>query len=514
MVDSHSIEKSPFDYRLFGYQQIGWTRYALLCIAVLAQLATLLITWELWEVRTTPPNLPVVPWPQFGVSVLMLVSLIGVLIDPLRGFVLHLGLMVFACLMDQYRMQPQFLANAALMLATLGLRGQFVCYWFLAAMWFWAGLHKLLSPDWFTHGSYRLLAKANFGRDESLAMQHSFATIVAMSEMGLGIVALLRVRLAAIGCLALHLGIVAMLIVINWNFSVIPWNLGTAIVGFWVLWTFRDRDESGKPQSKRFPAFQTVVASALFVLPIGFYFGVFDHGYANVLYSDSLPRGLITSPDKLEKIRGWDAIHVPFPSERRLLRQYFECVASSGDKLHIRDPRQALDDQFFILDGDGRAEEITSKQFFSASADELAGFGIDDRYSSFHLRQWGTITQRYYQGDDSSAQNLVSTAYTFDPDHFQRDRLRLLAGLPNLRELDLTGCNVEDDELKIVGQLQRLTWISLNGTGVTDEGLKHLAPIGGLKVLETENTRVSPNGLKMLNEALFPREQSDEKAAN
>ena len=493
----------------FAHHQIGWQRYTLLCIAVAAQIATILITWQLWEVRVEPPNIPVLKITPISFGIFMLVSLIGVLIDPLRGFVLHVGLMVVACLLDQYRMQPQFLANILLMLATLGRRGQLVCYWFLAAMWFWAGLHKLISEHWYAHASFWIFSRADIPREVALVWLKPFALTVAISEIALGLAALIRPRVAAFGCVLLHVGIVVLLLKIDWNASVIPWNLATAVVGFWVLNSktkSKARNSESSTEKPRvesnYVLTQSVAAIAFFLLPIGFYFGVYDHGYANVLYSDSLPRARMTSKEILRTFRGWDVVNVPFPSERRTLRQFFERLGEPGDKLHLIDPRTRLPDQHFVLSNDGQAIEISEDDFFSSSPDVVAGIGMDDRYSSFQLRRWGVITQRYYQDNDTDVRNVVSYGYTFSPEHYQPERLQYLAGLPNLVELQLKGCAVEDDDLKYISGLKRLTGLGLSGTGITDAGLQHLTKIPLLEIVESDNSRISPAGLKSLKEQL------------
>lgn len=503
-VENRTENSPTIDIGRWAYNQIGWQRYSMLCIAVASQLATVLITWQLWEVRIEPPNIPVQEITQISFGVFMLVSLFGILIDPLRGFVLHVGLMVVACILDQYRMQPQFLANIVLMLATLGRRGQLVCYWFLAAMWFWAGLHKLISADWFAHASFWIFSRAHIGRDVALVLLKPFAMFVAVTEIALGLVALIRHRAAAFGCVLLHVGISVLLLKIEWNYSVIPWNLATATVGYWVL--SANRRASGQSSAvageNRHVLLQSVAAITFFVLPIGFYFGVYDHGYANVLYSDSLPRAQMTGKEMLRTFRGWDVVNVPFPCERRTLRQFFERLGKPGDKLHLRDPRPRLPDQYFVLSNDGRAIGISVDDFFVSSPGIVAGVAMDDRYSSFHLRQWGEITQRYYQDNDTNIRNVVSYGYTFSPEHYQPERLQYLAGLPNLLELQLKGCAVEDDDLKYISGLKKLTGIGLSGTGVTDAGLQHLASIPQIVVVESDNTRISPAGLESLKQKL------------
>ena len=214
------------------------------------------------------------------------------------------------------------------------------------------------------------------------------------------------------------------------------------------------------------------------------------------------PEAELQAKKKLHTIRGWDRINVPFPSERRTLRLYFELVAEPGDKFHIRDPRPKLPDQYFVLNGDRKAELISENHFYASGKSEVAGVGLDDRSASFYLRQWGEITQRYYKTEDGSRDNLVSFAFTFSPAHYLPQRLRHLRGLPNLTELQLEGCAVEDDDLKQVALLPRLRGIGLNNTGVTDEGIKHLAGLSALDIVETEGTRVSRSGLRWLQKKL------------
>ena len=77
----------------------------------------------------------------------------------------------------------------------------------------------------------------------------------------------------------MHSGIIVVLspIFLDWNESVIPWNLSMAVIGGWVMWTTRDV----------WP--RTVVqrgwAIAWLTLPSGFFVGWMDHGFSGVLYS-------------------------------------------------------------------------------------------------------------------------------------------------------------------------------------------------------------------------------------
>ena len=487
--------------RRWAMQQIGDLRYWLLLIAIAGQLATVIITWELWQIRVDPPNLPLTSLPQAPFAIPMVVTLAYMLIDPRRGFWAHVVLLVVASIFDQFRMQPQFLALVMLMLACVHDRGKIISRWFMAALWVWAGLHKLISPHWFAHASYWIVSGLGLveGYDENV-IHTSFAYSVGFGEIAIGLAAIFRPRWAAIPCVLMHLSILLLLIALDWNVSVMPWNIATAFVGSWVMWTACDRPSlDSKPMNQLVsPRVVSVVSAAVFLIaPAGFYLGWLDHGYSSVLYSDYVPRALITGKDDLREIKGWDPVHVPFPYERRTHKQFFEALAEEGDKLHISDPRPLLDDQYCRVIG-GKAVAINRREFFSGEDDELVGIGNDDRWARFQLLRHGKFKQKWYKLPKETKDDLISYAYTLDPDKYKPIVLTYLQGLPNLSELQLAGCPVRDQDLAAIASLTQLKGIGLNNTSVTDEGLKHLSELRKLRILEVENTQISPQGLKQL----------------
>ena len=485
----------------WGVRQIGSVRYCLLICTVLAQLMTVFITWQLWQVRTDPPNLPIVALPECSFGLLIVISLIFMLFDPCKGFLLHVILIGVAAVFDQFRLQPQFLAILFLMCAVLSARGLLICRWFLAALWLWAGIHKLLSPHWFAHASCWLLQAMNFDNELVGQFHFVFALTIAIGEIAVGLLAIFRPRIAAFFCVGLHMSIFALLILIRWNYSVLPWNVASAIVGCWVLWQARDTRIALQAHGQS-THFEWVVAAILIIAPAGFYWGLVDHGYANVLYSDYVPRGLITGDKQLREITGWDPVNVPFPYERRTHQQFFAAVGMPGDKLHVFDPRPALSDQFFVLDKHGKAVEISRVDFYESISGQVAGVGIDDRHARFWLQRWGEIRQRWYNPASENRDELVLYAYTIRPEHYSVRVLEMLQRLPNLEELQLAGCPVTDDDLRHVAKLERLTGIGLNNTAVTDAGLAHLVTLRRLLILEVENTQISPQGLAGLKKSL------------
>lgn len=467
----------------WGPGQIGNSRYLLMALCVICQAITVVTTWNLWQVRTSPPLLPVFELPfQIPFGIVLLVSLGYMLLDPRRGLLLHLAILLVASGFDQMRLQPQFFAIWMMMYATAYETGLVVGRWFLATMWLWAGLHKFLSPDWLGMTSWWLVNRAG-GDGETWYL--TFAIVVAAGEMSAGLAGLFWPRLAMLICPALHFGIMAFLspYILNWNLSVLPWNFCTGVVGCWIMW----KATSVLPQH----SWEVVVALAFLLLPIGFYFGCLDHGFANVLYSDNLPRAVITTADGPYEVNGWGPIRVPFPSERRLFKAYFVRSAAIGDKMHLYDPRPTLPDQYFRLAEGKKLVEISSDEFFSDAGNTVRGVSYDSGRSIFKLSRGGA---RLLNKDE----NAPIYAIEFKPETFQPKMLDLLSGLQNLEQIQLAGCHVVDDDLKKLANMKQLTGIGLNGTQVTDRGLLYLRDLPHLQTVECENTEVTGDGLAQL----------------
>lgn len=472
-----------FGYR-WGAVSLRRSCFLMLVFGVVCQALTVWITLPLWGDRVSPPNLPTFPLPTFDYAAPLFVSLILILLLPRPGMILHWGLLVSAGVMDQYRLQPQFYAIAILMSACVWPAWHNMARWFLVSTWLWAGLHKFVSADWYGHASYWLLNRA--GVDNATDYHVAFAVIVAVSEFAVGVLACFKPRWAAIGCVPMHLGIMLMLspIALDWNASVLPWNATMALIGGWVMWT----------TAEAWPkvGIQRVIGVAWLVFPAGFFVGWVDHGFCGVLYSDSLPRGQITTVDGSQRIRGWGDLHVPFPNERRTLRIYFEQVAEPGDFLHISDPRYLLDDLYFVMGQDGAVQQISAADFYNGKqAVENGppyGIGLDELRAIFALKQAGVRMIRESQG-------MPIFAVAFTPENFSPHLLRSLEGLPNIRQVQLAGTAVTDADMDRLLALRMLTGLGLDNTGITDAGLAKLAPLPYLSVIEHEGTTISDDGL-------------------
>ena len=80
--------------------------------------------------------------------------------------------------------------------------------------------------------------------------------------------------------------------------------------------------------------------------------------------------------------------------------------------------------------------------------------------------------------------------------------LKEVAGLKNLRSLDLAGTKVTDAGLKELAGLKSLSSLNLVGTPVTDAGLKELAALKNLHILNVNETQVTDAGEAELRKAL------------
>lgn len=473
----------------WGFKQIGLECYCFLVVAVFSQVATVLITWPAWQAREFPPNLPWFPMTsQLSCGLILLISLAFVLISPrifgMVGFLLTLGLAIG---MDQFRCQPQVIAIAFMMAACVWVPARRLCLWFLISMWLWAGIHKLGSPEWFTHVSYGLLSKTPVNPD---GVYQGFALLTGMGELVLAIAAWCRPRQVMAGCIGLHCSIVAFLLCIGWNASVIPWNLCTAIVGAWL---FRHAETKGPDllqSSLVFPKslVPRALVVAMLIVPVGMYFGLVRHCFAHALYSGNLPMALASRAEGVESLEVWDDIQFPFPNVQRSYRDYFVLTGSVGDKLHIRDPRWAVSSHYYQINSQKKLEELTVHQFFEINSSGIAGCAIDDPVSIFQLvRQNTTLLKR---SDESGVY-----AIEFSPDNFSIDLLESLKGLPNLEQIQLADCGVRDDDLQLLTGLSRLTGLGLNRTRVTKAGLEQLATLPALETVYFNDSEIKKANL-------------------
>ena len=204
---------------------------------------------------------------------------------------------------------------------------------------------------------------------------------------------------------------------------------------------------------------------------------------------------------------------MPFPSERRTLRMYFQQYGQPGEKLHIADPRRWLDDQFFVMDSNRQAQPIDVDTFLlpqasipgpqANAAPAVAGIAVDQRRAIFELRRAGVRMLR-------ESPNHPIYAVAFPPETYDDSLLAHVSGLPNVTQVQLASTAVTDRDLRYLLNLRLLTGIGLDGTHITDDGLKQLAELPFLKYIECENTSITEKGLAAVLKSELRAEQSDE----
>ena len=308
-------------------------------LLVATQSATILTTWPLWNVRTSPPMLPVWNGPSVSFGLLLLASLAVILFRPRLGIILHAALLLVAMSLDQMRLQPEFISQAILLWGTLPSRtARTICRAHLIALWFFAGLHKLLSPGFYTGDAHWLVT--SFFSDVSPTLTAFVGLVIAGSEITLAVMALLptmrknAVRLAY----ALHLGILCILMFgLHWDEAVWPWNLALAVAGQVMIGSWKGKL---KLDFRRLKFVARAAVAFILIGPLAYYPGLLDTYLCHVLYSNHAPNAWIQhADDETSYIDTRPQLKVPDPQIHRLYEAHFQAVAQPGDRLEIFDPR-------------------------------------------------------------------------------------------------------------------------------------------------------------------------------
>lgn len=309
-------------------------------VLVVAQAATILLTWKVWQVRDLPPLLPLAPVPEVDMGPPLLASLAVVLVRPRLGLPLHTALLAWAIVADQSRLQPHVISLAWLLWGTSGLPGGLVvARSSLAATWLWAGLHKLTSPAYYGHSGRWMLGGLWAGANPAWAVP--LAAAVAVTEIALGLGTLLPAcrRVVAVAAVVFHLGVFVVLAGrLGWDRPVWPWNLALAAAGPFLVAPWQGPGLGF--EWARAPRLARGLAVALLVLPAGYWLGVVDAYLAHCVYADNTPQAYICSPFTRrnigEQCQRYDVI---LPPAHRLYVPFFRGVGRSGEWLEIEDPR-------------------------------------------------------------------------------------------------------------------------------------------------------------------------------
>ncbi len=313
-------------------------------VAALAQAATVLLTWELWQARRDPPTLPMTSLLAMDIDFgpAMLLSLAAALVRPRWGVPAHTVVAAVSMLADQTRIQPQVVSHAILLWGTLGpVSLAHLARTHLVALWFYAGFWKLTSPGFVDGNALWILSRLAPGATPIEARW--FATAIFATELSVAaLVVFVRTRKAGAWlAYAMHVGILALLspLVCNVNSSVWPWNVSLAVaaLAYFAGWT-----ESPRAAFARLPRWAMGSVAFLAVAPLSHAFGLCDAYLAHSLYANHVPLAVIESRDGTQRVPEAETtgrLNAPLPPERRLYRAYFTRVARPGDRLTIRDPR-------------------------------------------------------------------------------------------------------------------------------------------------------------------------------
>lgn len=332
---------------------------------VLGAAATVVLTWPLWAPRAAPPNLPLLPLPGVLLGPILLAALALALWRPAVGLAGYVAALAYGVLGDQARLQPQLLTFAFLLAATLpGRAGLTLARWHLVVLWFYAGLHKLLSVDFMAQTDTYMMREL-VGLPSPLA-RAVFPWLVVATEMGAALLAALpRTRpLAALAAVLLHLGILLMLGRAGYNASVWPWNVVCAVAAVMLILPWRrSLREEWRAASR--PLRAALVAMAVY--PLGFYAGLTDAYTSWSLYAANAPRGLVCDLStalppprpglvdeytynhrdgtfRCRRIELVEAVGAPLPPIHRLFRDYFRRTCADGEFLLIHERRRGFRD--------------------------------------------------------------------------------------------------------------------------------------------------------------------------
>ncbi len=308
-------------------------------VVAAAQATTILTTWPLWQLRTSPPHLPWFDVPQVPFGALLLGSLALAMWRPLAGVLLHSVLLALAIVCDQLREQPQVLSLALLLAATLPVRGAAtIGALHVAALWFWSGLGKLCSERFLHDGGAWLLAQSP---EHTTWLAPAAAATLGGAELLLAIGVLIpRTRRAAAwtGGLA-HLAVLCYLSPLgrDCNPAVWPWNVALAVAAP-VLFANRSDALLGTRTNE---GLAPRIAAILFVLlPIGYRAGFVDAAFAQHAYVMNEPIGTwLRAFGRVERIGMVPELNVFVPPVPRVYAAWFEQTAQRGDQLVITEPR-------------------------------------------------------------------------------------------------------------------------------------------------------------------------------
>ena len=300
---------------------------------------TVYLTWPLWESREYPPLLPFFNAPQINFNFLLLSSCITTLVIPRVGVALCWFVFLCSMCLDQTRIQPQIFSMLMLMLGTIGSSsGVLISRSSLVSQYSFAGLHKLVSPGYYTSFTSWI-----FGTTLSQSCYLFISICFALSELAIGLGCFFPKfrKVSMFSAVLLHSGTLITLSPLfkNWNSAVWPWNFALLFAtpclvtswqgkGFGNVWL-----DAGR--------WTKAWACSLILMPAGYYLGITDANLSSCLYSYNTPKAFICTAFNKQNLSdiSYEYLNVPLPPARRLFYPFFSAVGRSGTWLQVDDPR-------------------------------------------------------------------------------------------------------------------------------------------------------------------------------
>lgn len=362
-----------------------WYLVAYRWLLVATGFYTILITWNVWQVRTAPgwepwsfampdfhstwidqpspaelaPMLPLWDWlPQFHVGWLLLGSLALVLVHAWAGIIAYTVILAIGMALDATRIQPPCLISLLLIGTIPNINAQMLGRAYLISMWFWVGFHKLIAdftkPDW-ARGFRTDILPEDVGRNlerwkavfpenwlqwDVFAVGNVLGWIIICSEVGLAVLCLIpKTRIfAGIFALVMHLGI-AVWHCHSYTSSVLAWNIALAFAGLALIAPWRESILESLKQCRRAIALCAVL---LFVYPAGFYVNAVAAYFAHCVYVPNTPYAELRRPGEETKFAPWlcyEVVNFPLSPGQSISQRYFDKIKRPGDSFIIYDPR-------------------------------------------------------------------------------------------------------------------------------------------------------------------------------
>ena len=90
--------------------------------------------------------------------------------------------------------------------------------------------------------------------------------------------------------------------------------------------------------------------------------------------------------------------------------------------------------------------------------------------------------------------NGVVTSFVASLKEPNAELLKSLEGLPNVKQLDLTGTGIVDEGIDVLTKLPKLEQLNLSGSAITDEAMTTIGKLSNLRVFRARLTGITDKG--------------------